>query len=109
MDHDRLAELRGELELRVEEPPLPLARRPVAKVVEPRFADRNRPFALEELTQLADARGLGIAGLVRVDAERGEHLLVQLRELERRAARLDARADRDDPIDSRRPSTADES
>ena len=108
VDHDRLAELRGELELCIEEPPLPLPRRPVAEVVEARLADRDRSLVLEELTQLAETGGFTVAGLVRVDAECGEDLLVQVRELERRPARLDARSDRDDPVDSRRTGAADE-
>ena len=55
---------------------------------------------LGELSQLVDPIRLRVAGLVRVDADRDEHLLVQLCQLECRAGRVDAGAHRDDPLDT---------
>ena len=72
MDHDRLAELGCELELRVEEAALGVAGRVVAEVVEARLADGDGPRMREELAQLVEPSGFGAAGLVRMDAERGE-------------------------------------
>jgi hypothetical protein len=102
VDHDRLAEVGRELELCLEEPALTVARRAVAEVVETGLPHRHRALVLGELAELVDAIRLGVAGLVRVDADRGEDLLVQLGQLERGAARVDSGAHGDDPIDARR-------
>ena len=108
VDDDRLAELGRELELRLEELPLAIARRPVAEVVEPGLPHGDRLLVLEQLAELVDPACLGIAGLVRVDPEGGEHLLVELGELERGPRRLDPRADGDDPVDAGRARAADQ-
>ena len=63
---------------------------------------RRRPRArsAEQLAQLVEPLRVGLAGLVRVDAERREDAVCRSAIAERLAAGVDARPDRDDP---RRP------
>ena len=56
VDHDRLPELGGELELGGEESPLVVARRVVAEPVEPGLADRDRLRMCEQLAQRCRGR-----------------------------------------------------
>ena len=51
VDHDRLAELGGELELLLEEPPLRVVRGVVAEVVEPRLADGDGALVGEQVAR----------------------------------------------------------
>ena len=95
MDDDGVAELVGEGELRVEERPLLTKRLGSVVAVEPRLADGDRARMLEELAQLLDARRVRRRRLMGIDPERSEDACVRLRNRERAAARLDARADRD--------------
>src|SRR5439155_26649556 len=100
VDHYGLAELGGELEPGGEEATLVVARRVVAEPVEPRLAHRNGLRMREQLSQGSEvALGRG-PRVVRVDAEDREHPVVPLRELERAAAVLDARADGQDSRDA---------
>ena len=70
VDDDRqLAELGCELELRLEEPPLRVARRVVAVVVEAGLADGDDASDARAARELGERRRR-VAGLVRVDAER---------------------------------------
>ena len=108
MDDDGLAELGRELELRLEEAALPVARRAVAEVIEARLPHCDHSIVLGEVAQLADAIRLRVAGLVRVDAESGEHLLVELGQLERRSARVDAGAHGHDLLDADRACSPDQ-
>ena len=108
MDDDGLAELGRELELRLEEAALPVARRAVAEVIEARLPHCHRSIVLGEVAQLVDAVRLRVAGLMRVDAERGEHLLVAVGQLERRSARVDAGAHGHDLLDADRACPADQ-
>ena len=108
VDDDRLAELGRDLELSLEELPLAITGRPVAEIVEPGLPHRDRLLVLEQLAEVLDPACLGIARLVRVDPEHGEHLLVELGELERGPRRLDSRADGDDPVDPGRARAPDE-
>jgi hypothetical protein len=84
VDDDRLAELGRDFELGLEEVALPVAGSPVAEVVEPGLPHRDRFVVLQQLAELVDPTRLGVVRLVRVDAEHGEHLFVELGELERR-------------------------
>ena len=54
----------------------------------------------QELAELGEALGLRLRGLVRVDPQRGMHALMTLGDRQRRPARLDAGADRDDSGDA---------
>ena len=108
VDDDRLAEIGRELELRLEELALPFARRAVAEVIESRLPHGDRTIVLREVAQILDAVCLRVAGLMRIDADRGEHLLVQFGELEGDAARVDAGAHGHDPLDARRARAPDE-
>ena len=67
-----------------------------------RLADGDRARVPSELAQLVERGCVVIRGLVRVDAERGVDSVVPLGEVERRAAGVDARADRDDALDAGR-------
>ena len=101
MDDERLAELGGEVGLRAEELRLALARRVVAEVVEPGLADGD---GLRMREQLAERVEVGLLpGLVRMDPERRRDAFLALRDREGRAARVEARADRDDARDARGP------
>ena len=91
MDDDRLAQLARQLELGLEQALLPVRRRVVAEEIESRLPHRDRLVVLKQIAQLVDAVRLAPAGLVRVDAERRERLVMPLGERERRPARLDAR------------------
>ena len=106
VNHERQAELVGERDLRLEEPVLLRERRVVVVVVEPRLAHRHSLRVREQGTELADALRFRRRGLVGIDAERREHAVVRRRELERRPARVDAGADRDDPRRPRRRARA---
>ena len=84
VDHDRLAELGGELELRFEEAALGVVRRVVAEVVEAGLADGDGARVARAARAARRAgRASGSSGLVRVDAERGVDAVVLLGELER--------------------------
>src|SRR5436853_7668011 len=107
VDHDRLPELGGKLELGGEEAALAVARRVVAVPVEPGLADRNRLRMAEQLAQLREI-GFGRgARLVRVDAEDREDAVVPLGELERPAAVFHVGADREYARDTRLGGTLD--
>ena len=108
MDDDRLPQLGRQLELRGEQGPLALARRVVAVIIEPGLPHRDDTIATEQISELVEPPGLGIRGLVRMDAQRGEDALVPFRDLERGPALLDARADRDDPVHSHAAGTLDQ-
>ena len=69
VDHDRLAELGCQLELRREDPVLRLGRRVVAEPVEPDLPDGDRLRVALEAAQLVDGGCVDALGLVRVDAE----------------------------------------
>ena len=101
VDHDRLAELGRELELRVEQPSLGVSGRVVAEVVETGLADGDGPRMAQELTQLGDPSRLRSAGLVRVHAERGVDAVVPIGELERLVGAGNGRRDGDDTADAR--------
>ena len=98
VDDDRLAEVSRELELPGEEIALPVARRVVAVEVEPGLADGDRTRVAEQLAELVEPGCVVIRGLVRVDAEGGPDSVVSPGEVERRAARVEPRADRDDAL-----------
>ena len=100
MDDDGLAELGGQLELALEELALAVVRRVVAVEVEAGLADRDRALVGEQLAQLVEPRRVGLGGLVRMDPERCEDAVVPLGDRERLAAGVEARADRDDPVDA---------
>ncbi len=100
VDDDGEAELVGQGELCVEEAPLLLRCGEATDGVEAGLAHRDRLRMSQELAELGEALGLGLPGLVRVDPERGMHALVTLGDRERRPARLDAGADRDDSGDA---------
>ena len=100
VDDDGEAELVGQGELCVEEAALLLRCREATDRVEAGLAHRDRLRMSQELAELGEALGLGLRGLVRVDPEGGMHALVALGDRERRPARLDAGADRDDSGDA---------
>src|SRR5689334_1875457 len=100
VDHDRLARLSCEVELRLEEPALRIARRVVPEEVEPGLADGDRLRVVEQRTQLADALGLDPAGLVRVDAERRVDALVAFGEHKGRLRLRERGRDGDDAFDA---------
>ena len=100
MDHDRLAELGGELELGGEEPPLVVGRRVVAEPVEPGLADGDRLRMREQLAQRCEVVLGRRARVVRVDAEDREDPVVPLGERESPAAVVGVRADGEDPRDA---------
>ena len=79
---------------------LPVARRVVAVVVEAGLADGDRRSCREQLAQLVEAAGLVAAGLVRVDAERGEDAFLSLGDVERGAHESMPEPDRDDAVDA---------
>ena len=70
---------RGELELRLEEAPLRVARRAVAVVVEAGLPDRDRSSCASSSRSSPTRSASSVAGLVRVDAERGEDAFVRAR------------------------------
>src|SRR5204862_3687936 len=86
VDHDRLAELCRELELRGEEVSLRFARGPVTVEVEAGLADRDCALLPKKLGELVRPSRLGTAGLVGADAERGENAPPPLGARERPAA-----------------------
>ena len=90
MDHDGLAELVGERELRLEQPLLRVVRRVVAEVVEPGLADRDGALGREQLAELVEPVSVLAAGVVGMDAERRVDAVVALGELERLPRALDA-------------------
>jgi hypothetical protein len=98
--HDRLAELGGQFELAIEELALAVVRRVLAVEVEAGLADRDRAFVGEQVAQLVEPRGVGLRGLVGMDPERGEDAIVPGGDRERLAAGVEARTDRDDPVDA---------
>src|SRR4051812_8682826 len=83
VDHDRLPELGGELELGSEEAMLVVSRRVVAKEVEPGLAHPDGLRMREQLAQRSEIVFGGRPRVVRVDAEDREYPVVPLRELER--------------------------
>ena len=100
VDDDRLAELQGQGQLPLEELALSFVRGIVAVEVEAGLTYRDRALVSQQLAQLGEASRVLVAGLVRVDPEGRVHLLVLVREGERRAARGDSRANGDDPRDA---------
>jgi hypothetical protein len=98
--HDRLAERGGELELRDEKVSLRLPRSPVTVEIEARLADRDGALVPKQLGKLVEPPRLRTAGLVRVNAERGEDAVLAFCDRERRAAGIDSRADCDDTLDA---------
>src|SRR5205814_8442813 len=99
-DNDRLAELCRELELRGEEVSWRFARGPVTVEVEAGLADRDCALVPKKLGELVRPSRLGTAGLVGVDAERGENAALAFGDRERRAARGDSGADGNDTLDA---------
>ena len=93
VDHQRLAELARQLDLRAERALLVGARRVVAVVVEAGLADRQAARVGGELAQLVCDRVRVAGGVVGVVADRGVHLVVLLGGRERRAPRALVDAD----------------
>jgi len=92
--HDeRQAEPACETDLLAKRPPLILARRQIAVVVEPGLADRDDLRVRREPLELIEKRFAELSGLVRVEADRRVDELVALRELDRAEARLEIEAD----------------
>jgi hypothetical protein len=108
MDHDRLAEVGGELELLPEEAPLEVAGSVVTVEVEPDLPERDGAFVAEKVPQLTEPPGVGPGGLVRVDPEDGEDADLSCRDRQRLAAGFESRADRDYPLDPRRARTSEQ-
>ena len=77
------AELGRELELRLEQAPLVVARGVLAEVVEAGLADRDGALVCEQLAQLVEAVGVGLVRVVRMDAEARVDAVVLLGERER--------------------------
>src|SRR5205085_2116330 len=100
VDHDRLAELGPELELRGEEAALILARGVVAIPVEPGLADRNCFRMPEQIAELGELVLGGQPRFVWVDAEDREDAVVPLGEREGSTAVVDVCADCEDPRDA---------
>ena len=96
VDDDRLAELLGEREVGLEELPLRVVRRVVAVVVQPGLADGDRI----EISEPAELRRVGLAGLVGMDPENREHSLVQRAEVHHLPPRFRPGADLEDAVDS---------
>ena len=67
VDHDRLAELGGELELGLEQPRAGRRAARIAEVVEAGLADRDRARVAEQLAQLVESVRVGLVRVVRVD------------------------------------------
>ncbi len=78
------------------------------EVVEPGLADRHDGRMREELDELVDPARFGASRLVRVDPECRRDPLLGLGDRERREARGDPGADRDDPRDADRTGALDE-
>src|SRR6185295_2690146 len=79
---------------------LPVSRCVVAIEVEPRLPDGDGPRGAEQLTQLVETLRVGLTGLVRVDAERGEDAVFARGDRQRFTARVDSGSARDAPPDS---------
>ena len=105
VDDDRLAELGGELELRLEEAPLRVVRRVVAEVVEPRLADGDGALVRRAARASSSRRSrVRAAGVVRVDAE-ARRRRRRARSASASASRAPAmrRRDGDHAVDTGRP------
>ena len=89
MDHDRLPELGGKVELRGEDAALLVSRRVVAEEVEPDLADGNG------LGRDHAPRVFPVRRLVRMDAGGDVHPVLPLRDLARRPGGDEPRSDRD--------------
>ena len=100
MDDHRLPEPARDFQLLLEEAKLRVARRVVAEEVEARLADGDCAVVAEQLGELGDASRLVACGLVGMDAEHRVDPLVLLGQRERRPARVDPGADRNDPRDA---------
>src|SRR5215216_714075 len=104
VDHDGLPELLRRREVRLEELPLSVVRRVVAVVVESRFADADGI----ELTEASQLGRVGVAGLVRVDAEDRVDALGRRAECGHLAPRGGPRPHLEDPVDARGPGPLDQ-
>ena len=102
VDHERLAGLARERDLRGERPLLVGARRALAVEVEARLADRHAALVRREPAQLGEVGVVEAPRGVRVAADRGVHLREVLGRRERRAARGAVDPDREDAR-ARRP------
>ena len=76
-------------------------RRVVPEVVEPGLPHGDRLRVLEQPGELLDLGRASRPRLVRMEPERDEYALLPIGELERRAARVERRPDRDDPPHAR--------
>ena len=75
-------------------------RRVVTVEVEPGLADRDRLRVVEQGAEVVELLRVAVRGLMRVDAEGGEHSRLPLGDREGGPARVEPRADRDDAIDT---------
>ena len=86
VDHERLAAIAGERDLRGECACLIGARRAVAVVVEARLADRHATLVFGQRAQLREIGGVEASGRVRMTSDRGIYLREVLCRCQRRAA-----------------------
>ena len=100
VDHDRQTRRSSNLELAFEESTLRVAGSEIVEVVEPDFADRHGAGVLEQLDELLDPCSFRSSRLMWVDPESRRDSLLRLGDCERRPARRDPRAHRDDPRDA---------
>jgi hypothetical protein len=93
VQEDRLTDLCGQLELAMERLLLHGARREIAKIIEPAFADRDHLRQRRELPQLHQQFFSQLFGVVRMNAGRGkQHARMSPRHFDSLAGAVPARA-----------------
>ena len=103
VDHHRQARLAGDADLRREGAALVLGRRVRAVVVQAALADRHHGRVGRQPPDPGLVGRAVAVGVVGVDADRGAHHVVGLRQGDGPLARLEADADRHDALHPRRP------
>jgi len=100
MEHDRLADFGGEIQLRPQTAPLLVLRGKVPVGVEPDFTEADRLGVGEELTVDLEIRLLKLVGIVRVMAGGEVDAFEPVREVSGQATRRQIDSDHDDLLDA---------
>ena len=82
MNHDRQIQLTGDFQLGLEDPPLVLPGREIIMKIQSRLADGDDFFASGKLFELGHSLSRDVFGFVRMNPDRGVHILESVRKLD---------------------------